>query len=55
MDEDERVRLEIEPEPTGEERAAIVAALELVLAPERGGAPGAWWAAGLPDAEDELY
>ena len=50
--------IEIEPEPSAEERAAIVVALE--TAPLDGGNArlGSWWAAGLrdgvADAEDEL-
>ncbi len=43
------MRVEIEPEPTPEERAAIVAALsDLVAAPADG--PGAWWRAGVREA-----
>ena len=38
--------IEITPEPSPEERAAILAALEQVQAEERDG-PGAWWQAGL--------
>jgi hypothetical protein len=51
MAQREQARLEIEPEPTEEERAAIIAAVSRLVA-ERDGAPGAWWAAGLPDAEE---
>jgi hypothetical protein len=39
-------RFEIEPEPTPEERAAILAALERVQA-EQSRAPGRWWEAGV--------
>jgi hypothetical protein len=47
------VELEITPEPTPEERAAIVAALEQLQAEEEHG-PGAWWEAGLRESvEDE--
>jgi hypothetical protein len=46
-------RIEITPEPTPEERAAIVAALEQLRAEEERG-PGAWWEAGLRESvEDE--
>jgi hypothetical protein len=49
--------IEITPEPTPEERAAILAALDLIRAEDERG-PGAWWEAGLPEsvleeAEDE--
>ena len=44
--------LEITPEPTPEERAAIVAALEQLRAEEARG-PGAWWEAGLRENLDE--
>lgn len=47
------MNFEIVPEPTPEERAAIVAALEQLLADEERG-PGAWWEAGLREnVEDE--
>lgn len=47
------MNLEITPEPTPEERAAIVAALERLGAGEECG-PGAWWEAGLRESvEDE--
>ncbi len=39
-------QIEITPEPTPDERAAIVAALERVRAEEER-TPGPWWAAGL--------
>jgi hypothetical protein len=50
-------RIEITPEPTPEERAAILAALDRIRAEDERG-PGAWWEAGLresvlEDAEDE--
>lgn len=49
----DHVNLEITPEPTPEERAAIVAALERLGAGEECG-PGAWWEAGLRESvEDE--
>lgn len=45
--------IEITPEPTAEERAAIVAALAHLDAEESRG-PGAWWEAGLRESlEDE--
>jgi hypothetical protein len=45
--------IEITPEPTPEERAAIVAALDQLAADEAAG-PGAWWEAGLREnVEDE--
>jgi hypothetical protein len=44
--------IEIAPEPSPEERAAIVAALEQLEADEvRGG--GAWWEAGLRESVDD--
>lgn len=44
---------DITPEPTPEERAAILAALEQVQAEEERG-PGHWWQAGLREnLEDE--
>ncbi len=50
-------RIEITPEPTPEERAAILAALDRIRAEDERG-PGAWWEAGLresvlEEAEDE--
>lgn len=49
--------IEITPEPTPEERAAILAALDRIRAEDERG-PGAWWEAGLresvlEEAEDE--
>ena len=47
------VELEITPEPTPEERAAIVAAIEALDA-EQTREPGAWWEAGLREnVEDD--
>jgi len=47
------VTVEITPEPTPEERAAILAALEQFHAEEERG-PGRWWVAGLRESvEDE--
>ena len=43
------MNVEITPEPTPEERAAILAALEQVRAAEARG-PGAWWEAGLRES-----
>ena len=40
---------EITPEPTPEERAAILAALDQIRAEEER-RPGAWWAAGLRES-----
>ena len=48
----ERVRLEIEPEPSEPERRAIEAVLAAALAAEGDHSPGAWWAAGLPGEPD---
>jgi hypothetical protein len=49
--------IEITPEPTPEERTAILAALDRIRAEDERG-PGAWWEAGLresvlEEAEDE--
>ena len=44
--------IEITPEPTPEERAAIAAALEQLAAVEACG-PGAWWEAGLRESVDD--
>jgi len=47
------VELEITPEPTPEERAAIVAAIEALEA-EAARGRGAWWEAGLREnVEDD--
>lgn len=47
------MELEITPEPTPEERAAIVAAIEALDA-ERARGPDAWWEAGLREnVEDD--
>jgi hypothetical protein len=47
------VGLEITPEPTSEERAAIVFALEQLQADDERN-PGAWWEAGLREnVEDD--
>jgi hypothetical protein len=47
------VNVEITPEPTPEERAAILAALAVLQAEEERG-PGAWWDAGLREnVEDD--
>jgi hypothetical protein len=46
------VNLEITPEPTPEERAAIVAALEQLRAEEARGL-GAWWETGLRENLDD--
>jgi hypothetical protein len=51
-------RIEITPEPTPEERAAILAALDRIRAEDERGRPGAWWEAGLresvlEEADDE--
>jgi hypothetical protein len=49
-----RPELEITPEPTAEERAAIEAAMAKLLDTEPNGAvPGAWWQAGILEATDE--
>jgi hypothetical protein len=46
-------QIEITPEPTPEERAAILAALDQ-LESDRTSAPGPWWEAGLRESvEDE--
>ena len=46
------MNVEITPEPTPEERAAIVAALEQLAAAEAC-RPGAWWEAGLRESVEE--
>jgi hypothetical protein len=47
------MNVEITPEPTPEERAAILAALAALRAQEEQG-PGAWWEAGLREnVEDD--
>jgi hypothetical protein len=43
----------IEPEPTAEERAAILAALAAAGAGGRNHGPGPWWEAGLRDEEEQ--
>jgi hypothetical protein len=46
--------LEITPEPTAEERAAIEAAIARLLDGEQIDAvPGAWWQAGIVEATEE--
>jgi hypothetical protein len=48
-----RTHIEITPEPTPEERAAIVAALERLRAEDER-TPGCWWEAGVRESvEDE--
>jgi hypothetical protein len=44
------VQLEITPEPTPEERAALELAVEHALSEEPDAAPGAWWEAGVREA-----
>jgi hypothetical protein len=44
--------LEITPEPTPQERAAIVAAVRALLAEESRG-PDPWWEAGLREGFEE--
>jgi len=46
------VNVEITPEPSPEERAAILAALEQLRAEEERGI-GGWWEAGLRENLDE--
>ncbi len=43
------MEVEIRPEPTAEERAAILTALERVR-DEEDGDPGSWWKAGLRES-----
>ncbi len=45
------MNVEITPEPTPEERAAILAALERIRADEEGGR-GPWWESGLRENVD---
>ena len=48
------MELEITPEPTPEERAAILAALAALAGRGRTQGPGAWWEAGLREnVEDD--
>jgi hypothetical protein len=47
-----RLELEITPEPSTEERAAIEAAVAELLTDEPQ-QPSAWWRAGLDDADDD--
>jgi hypothetical protein len=49
----ERVSMEVQPGPSRAERAAILAALERLLAAERDRRPGAWWEAGLPGRPED--
>jgi hypothetical protein len=49
-----RPELEITPDPTAEERAAIEAAMaKLLYGDQKDAAPGAWWQAGILEATDE--
>jgi hypothetical protein len=43
----------IEPQPTAEERAAILAALAAAAAAELDSRPGEWWEAGLRDEDQQ--
>jgi len=47
------VTLEITPEPAPEERAAIAAALELLLAEREEDSPAPWWLAGVRESVEE--
>ena len=47
-----RPELEITPEPSPDERAAIEVAVAALLTDERQ-APTAWWTAGLADTADD--
>ena len=47
------MEIEITPEPTPEERAAIEAALTELLAEEALASRAAWWRAGIGDATDD--
>jgi hypothetical protein len=44
------VQLDITPEPTPEERAALELVVEHALGEESDGGPGAWWRAGVLEA-----
>jgi hypothetical protein len=46
------MRLDVEPEPTPEEREAIAAAVAALYA-ERDGTPPAWWLAGVRESLEE--
>ena len=48
----EGVVLEIRPEPTPDERAALLQALTAAGLLDGGAEPGAWWAEGLREALD---
>jgi hypothetical protein len=47
LDTLERVNLEIEPEPTPDERAALIAAFERLLGEQERREPSAWWREGV--------
>jgi len=44
------VNLEIEPEPTPDERAALIAAFERLLGEQERREPSAWWREGVREA-----
>ena len=48
-----RVDVEIHPEPSAEERAAIEEAVAELLARAQGEPAGSWWRAGLLDAVED--
>ena len=45
------MQVEITPEPTPEEREALLVALKRALGEERDG-PGAWWKAGVRENDE---
>jgi hypothetical protein len=47
------VNLEIEPEPTSQERAALIAAFERLVGEQERREPNAWWRAGVREAVEE--
>jgi len=47
------VRLEIDPEPTPEERAALIGAFERLLGEQERRGPSAWWREGVREAVEE--
>jgi hypothetical protein len=49
----ERVNLEVDPEPTPQERAALVSALRRLVGEPVRADPGPWWRQGVREAVEE--